>query len=132
MSSGLTLSTTHPNARKSTTIEGENTSPPDGVLNILVPLDGLQYTGRAYRKKVDDVSSLPKITENLTITLTAGKATTFTVTAGGELANDYFANASSAGNIQVRGEGNTLHVTVLNTVNPADTLQVKNVKFVVA
>ena len=131
MSSGLTLSTTHPNARKSNTVEGENLSPQSNVLDALVPLDGLQHTGRGYRKHVGAVSSLPKLTESLTITLTAGEATTFTVTAGGELADKYFANASSAGNIQVRGEGNTLHVTVLNTVNPADAMQVKNVKFVV-
>ena len=129
MSSGLTLSTTHPNAKKSNTVEGESLSPPPGVLDALVPLDGLQYTGRTYHKYVGAVSALPKITERLTITLTAGKATTFTVTADGEVANNYFANASSGGNIQVRGEGNTLHVTVLDTVTPADTLQVKNVKF---
>ena len=129
LSSGLTLSTTHSNAKKSTGIEGETLSPPSGVLDVLVPLDGLQHTGRAYQKQVDDVSELPKTTERLTITLTAGKATTFTVTAAGALANNYFANASSAGNIQVRGEGNTLHVTVLNTVNSADTLQINNVRF---
>ena len=129
LSSGLTLSTTHSNARKSTVIEEENPSPPPTALNKLVPLDGLQHTGRTHRKFVGAVSALPRITESLTITLTAGEASTFTVTAAGELAKDYFANASSAGNIQVRGEGNTLHVTVLNTVNPADTLQVKNVKF---
>ena len=132
MSSGLTLSTTHPNASKSNTVEGETLSPQSGVLDALVLHDGLQYTGRAYHKAVDAVSTLPKVTERLTITLTAGKATTFTVTAAGDLANNYFANASSAGNIQVRGEGNTLHVTVLGTVNPADTLQVNNVKFQVA
>ena len=130
--SGLTLSTTHPNAYKSNTVEGENPSPESAYLNVLVPLDGLQYTGRAYHKLVDTVSALPKITDSLTIKLTAGKATTFTVTASGGLANNYFANASSAGNIQVRGEGNTLHVTVLNTVTPADTLQINNVKFQVA
>ena len=129
LSSGLSLSTTHPNARKSTIVEGENLNPQSGSLSVLVPRDGLQYTGRAYSKYVGTVSALPKLTERLTITLTAGKATTFTVTAAGELANNYFANASSAGNIQVRGEGNTLHVTVLDTVTPADTLQVKNVKF---
>ena len=129
VSSGLTLSTTHPNARKSNAIERENLSPPSNTLGVLVLLDGLQHTGRAYHKYVGQVSELPKVTESLTITLTAGKATTFTVTAAGGLANNYFANASSAGNIQVRGEGNTLHVTVLNTVTPADALQVKNVKF---
>ena len=129
LSSGLTLSTTHPNARKSTIVEGENLKPQSGSLSVLVPLDGLQHTRRAYQKYVVKVSELPKINESLTITLAAGRATTFTVTAAGEVARDYFANSSSAGNIQVRGEGNTLHVTVLNTVNPADTLQVKNVKF---
>ena len=132
ITSGLILSTTHPNATKSTSIEGESLNPQSYSLSVLVPLDGLQYTGRAYRKNVGTVSELPKLTERLTITLTAGKATTFTVTAAGELANNYFANASSGGNIQVRGEGNTLHVTVLDTVTPADTLQVKNVQFQVA
>ena len=129
LSSGLTLSTTHSNTRKSMGVETENPSPPAAFLKTLVPLDGLQYTGRTYRKWVDNISALPKITESLTITLTEGKAMTFTVTAEGELAKNYFANASSAGNIQVRGEGNTLHVTVLATVNPADSLQVNNVKF---
>ena len=131
LSSGLTLSTTHPNAKKSTVVENENLSPPSKSLNVLVPLDGLQHTGRTYQKKVTDISALPKITESLTITLAAGTATTFTVTAAGDLANNYFANASSGGNIQVHGVGNTLHVTVLNTVTPADSLQVNNVKFVV-
>lgn len=127
--SGLILTTTHAASRKHIVVTNENLPPSGTSLDKLVPLDGLQLTGRTYSTRVGGVGALPTAADYLTITLTAGKPTTFTVTATGGQTTNYFADASSAGNIQVRSEGNTLHVTVLGTVNPADALQIRNVKF---
>lgn len=128
LSQRLRLSTTHTAHTKGTRVTG------DGVaavaVNSITPLDGLSFTGRSV---IDSSLFVPSdsvfIDDTMVVNLTSGRATTFTVTASGPEVVDYFRNASSAGNIQVRGEGNTLHVTVLNTVNLADTLQVGNVKF---
>lgn len=128
LKSSLILQTTHTAAVKTSVVESEG-SPDQKHINKLVPLGDLKTTGRFYRKWVKSVSELPTVQDFLTLDLTPGQATTFTVTASGTGVNNYFAGASSAGNIQVRGEGNVLHVTLLDTVNSADALQVKNVKF---
>ena len=125
----LTLETTHRNHVKGSKVGNEQIPASEGSLNKMTPLDGLQLTGRTFVNDVRAVEDFPGVQDTIAINLAPGQATTFTVTASGKDADNYFINSNSAGNIQVRGEGSTLHVTVLNTVNAADALQVKNVKF---
>ena len=93
-------------------------------------LDSFEFTQRVGEGAKSNITSGSDVTkdETLKIKLRKGQAATFTIIA---TESDYFNGASSAGNIQISGNDNTLTVTVKSTVTTADTLQYKNVRFIV-
>ena len=92
-------------------------------------LDGFEFTQRVGHGGLSKIrgSNVTK-DETLKIKLRKGQATSFTITA---TVDNYFEGASSAGNIQISGSGNTLTVNIKSSVTNADTLQFRNVRFVV-